>query len=389
MLLACCGVLTAQDHTVTLDMFAFNQEDEGVNLDIGGGNPHINEDFVYIGGRLGVRWKISNVITLRPTMSLAMIEPGRRIDPPDSITNPEAVTDVSTASASATNMTLSMITDIKPEGSDWTLSPGAFFAYQPTYVSRGLDFLLSAELLEGNFIPEVGYSFRWDSITGGNLRVAGIWGGRLSSSSRNGIDKDLHNRFFHSLHFGFTQILSPEWRLNASVQFTRQDGYLNDPNAQVILYNGSTPVRFSDERLPNSRNRVQANLRLKYSPWLGWAFGMDHSAYADDWNILNFALEPNAEGTFGLQDARWKLWYRISYQQGARFKRDEPEERFKFQTDDPDLGTFNTHGGGIYMSFNLPENESPSWILQVSFYGFYRSDKIWGYGGLLGSEFAW
>ena len=390
LLIVCCGVVSAQDKVVTLDIFAFNQEDGNAHVDdIGGGNPHINEEFFYAGVRASGRFKISNVITLRPTIGISSIEPARWIDPPDTITNPEALNTATITSASATNMTLALITDIQPDGSDWTLSPGAYFSYQPTYVSRGLDFLLSAELLQGNFIPEFSYSFRWDSVTGGNLRVAGIWGGDPGDTSRNGIDKELRNRFFHSVGLGFTQILSPEWRINASLQFTRQDGFLSEPNAQVTLYNGDTPVRFSDERLPNSRNRVQANFRVKYSPWLGWAFGMDHSAYVDDWSILNFALEPNTEGTFGHDDARWRLWYRISYQRGTRFQRDNPEQRFKFQTDDPDLGTFNTHGGGVLLWFDMPETGETEWILQVSFYGFYRSDKTWGYGGLLGSEFAW
>src|SRR5690606_15762991 len=126
--------------------------------------------------------------------------------------------------------------DIKPEGTDWTVSPGIFFAYEPIYVSRGLDLTVSGELFNGDFIPSFSYGVRYDTITGGNLEVAGIFnsGGRHDISP-DGVDRRYHSRFSHNLQLGFTQILSPEWRINAGLQYTRQDGFLSYPNAKVVV----------------------------------------------------------------------------------------------------------------------------------------------------------
>lgn len=380
------GALRAQekDNSVGFDIFLFNQEDDG-------GNEIFNEAFAYVGVRASGRVKISNVLSLRPTATISTIETGRAVAAPSTVTNATSkITNATTASASATNVSLAGVADITPEESDWTFTPGAYFAYQPTYVSRGLDFSAKVELFKGNFAPYFSYGLRWDSLTGGNLRVAGIFGGRLRGTDiDDGFDRKLHNRVSHNFQLGFTQNLSPEWRLNSSLQYTRQDGYLATPNEQVTLYSGNTPVLFSDERLPNSRNRFQLNLRLRYSPLLGFAMGMDHSAYMDDWSISNFAIEPNVEGNFGLLEARWHLWYRFAYQDGTRFQRKKPRQAYKFQTDDPDLGTFRSHNGGVLFNFEMPDTGDMQWLLTVSANGMYRTDQIWGYGFLIGSEFGW
>ena len=389
--LSCAGLCAQQSgDKISLDLFLFHQEDDDAGNKIQGGNPILNEEFLYVGGRVSGKFRVSNIISLRPTFGISTIEPGRFVHAPDTITNgTDRLTNATTTSASATNFTVAGVMDIKPEG-DWTYSPGAFFSYQPTYVSRGLDFGVSGELFGGNTTLTFSCGVRWDSLTGGNLRVAGIYGGRLANDEGfNGFDRKLHNRYSHNLQFGFTQILSPEWRLNLGFQYTRQDGFLAEPNAQVTTYDGRTPVRFSDERLPNYRNRLQLNMRVRYSPLLNWGIGMDHSAYADDWGISNVAIEPNFEGTFGRDDARWRVWYRIGYQQGTRYLRERPRRRFKFQTDDPDLGTFNTHNGGLLLFFDMPQTGELNWLLRVSFYGMYRSDHVWGYGGLIGSEISW
>jgi len=373
-----------KDRNVSFDVFLFNQEDDG-------GNEIFNEEFTYVGARAAAKFKVTNILTLRPTAIISTIEPGRAVDAPDTITNANSkITNATTASASATNVTLSCVADIRPEDSDWTCSPGAYFAYQPTYVSRGLDFAAKGELAGGDFTPFFSYGLRWDSLTGGNLRLAGIFGGKLKGADiDDGFDRKLRNRVTHNLQFGFTQVLSPEWLIGASLQYTRQDGYLATPNEQVTLYSGDTPVLFSDERLPNSRNRLQLNFRVRYSPLLFFSLGMDHSAYLDDWSVQNYAIEPNLQGSFGIPEARWHLWYRFAYQDGTRFHRNKPGKAYKFQTDDPDLGTFRTHNGGAVFTFDMPETQGYRWLLTVSANAMYRTDGIWGYGFLVGSEFGW
>lgn len=380
----------SQDDSLSLDLSIFSQADD-IKRPNEGGNPILNEEFLYAGVRAAARFRISKVVSLRPTVGISSIDPGRKVSAPETVTNAtDKNTNATTTSASATNITMALVTDVKPNGSGWTLSPGAFFAYQPTYVSRGLDFGAGVELFGGDTVVSMSYGVRWDSITGGNLRVSGIFGGGLPNEiSEYGHDRRLHNRFAHNFELGLTQNLSAEWRVNTSIQYTRQDGWLSHPNAKVTLFDARTPVKFVNERLPNWRDRFQLNLRVRYSPALHFALGMDHSAYWDDWSVANFALEPNFEGTFGHEAARWRFWYRIAYQQGARFFRSHPQREYRWQTHDPDLATFNTHTAGLLLWFDMPETGDLQWILRLSAYGLYRSDHIWGVGALIGSEFAW
>jgi hypothetical protein len=372
------------ENHASLDLYLFNQEDNGAN-------PFVNEEFLYFGGRMAARLKVSDLLTIRPTVAGSHIATGRTLDVPDTVTNANvAVRNATTTSASDANVTVSSMFDITPEDTEWKVSPGFLFTYQPNFVSRGVDLGVSAELFGGDFVPSFNYGFRWDSFTGGNLRIEGIFDyGLPTEISESGVDRRLHRRLTHNFQVGFTQNLSPRWVLGASFQFTRQDGYLSEPNAKVMVYDDDTPVFLAEDRLPNNRNRFQLNLRVRFSPADGYALGVDHSGYADDWGIINGALEPSAEGLFGTDVARWRVWYRISYQQGTRYLRDKPQREFDYQTADSDLGTFNTHGGGAVFLFELPRIGPVEWVIRVSMYGMVRSDHLWGLGWMLGTEVGW
>jgi hypothetical protein len=116
---------------------------------------------------------------------------------------------------------------------------------------------------------------------------------------------------------------------------------------------------------------------------------MDHNVYFDDWGIVNAAVEPSVEGPFVEDVARWRVWYRFSYQQGTRYLRDQPQREFKFQTADADLGTFTTHGGGALFHFEVARMGRVVFIVRISGYGLTRSDNIWGIGALIGTEVQW
>lgn len=372
------------ENTASLDLYIFNQNDNG------GGNPFINEEFFYYGGRIDAKLKVSKVVSLRPVFFGSQIQPGSEITPPASIINRDVVTNATTTSASATNLGGSFVADIRPANWDWTLSPGAYFSYQPTYVSRGLDFTLQGDLFGGDFSPWFAYGFRFDAVTGGNLAISGIFNyGLPSERDSDGRDNRLHSRLSHNFVAGFTQTLSPQWRVNASLQYTLQTGYLSTPNAKVALYTGNTPVLFADEKLPIVRNRFQINFRARYSPLLHWSVGADHSAYFDDWGIMNLAFQPAAEGPFVADVAHWRAWYRLGYQQGTRYQRDKPQQEHRYQTDDSDLGTFSSNGGGVLLFFYLPRDDGMRWAIRVSGYMFARNDGIWGAGAMLGTGVDW
>ncbi|MCA8912901.1 MAG: DUF3570 domain-containing protein [Planctomycetes bacterium] len=401
---ACAACLHAQesDNSADLDLFVYSQQDDG-------GNPIQNERMLYYGARAAVKLKVNKVLTIRPSVTVSILDTGGKAHVPDTITN-ATITSASQGTSSRAGggttyvpVTTSMGFDIKPPGSDWTLSPSAFFSYQDNYISRGLDFSASVELFNGNFIPSISYGFRWDSLSSKSLGFAGVFGaegeggeGGEEDDGGGGTPSDeplpgsrLETRFTQNLQLGFTQILSPMWRLNASFQYTRQDGFLGAPGAVVALYDDRTPVLFANEKLPSYRDRFQFNTRVRFAPALGWGLGMDHSFYADDWGIYNFAVEPSVEGPFYPDIARWRVWYRYSYQHGTRFKRGHPQHEYRYQTDDPDLGTFSTQGGGALFLFDLATWGKVHWKLRVTGYGVTRSDGIWGFGGLIGTEFDW
>ena len=402
------GSLFAQqtDNNAQLDIFVFNQEDHG-------GNKIQNEEMLYVGARASAKLKVNKVLTIRPTISGALLYAGGKPNVPSTITNATTTSASQRSSNRAggksdyTPVTTSMGFDIKPIGSDWTLSPGAFFSWQDNYVSRGLDFSASVELFNGNFIPSFSYGFRWDSLTAGKLGLSGIFGvmGEGGEGGEGGDGEEdkgdptverappinqIDTRWTHNFQFGFTQILSPEWRLNASVQYTLQHGSLSAPNAVLTLYDqNKVPVLFANEKLPKIRNRLQFNTRVRFSPVTGWGIGADHSFYIDDWGIMNVAIEPQVDGYFVPEVALWRAWYRYSYQWGTRFHRGHPTQEYRYQTDDADLLSFSTHRGGALFFFRLARWGELDWNLRVSGYAFSRSDHILGYGGLVGIEFDW
>lgn len=392
------GALAAQqgESSASLDLYIFNQDDNG-------GNPVQNEELLYMGVRVSAKLKISKVLSIRPTASVAQLETGGKTDVPSTITNATTTSASQKSSSKAggkstyTPITTSLGFDIKPANTTWTFSPGLFFSYQDNYISRGLDFAVSAEFFNGNTIPSLSYGLRWDSLSATGTGAGAILGAGEGEEEEEdedeggggAVEKRLETRLTHNLQLGFTQILSPQWRLNASFQYTRQDGFLGAPNAVITLYRGATPILFANENLPHDRNRFQFNVRVRYAPVLHFGLGMDHSFYFDDWGVTHFALEPNAEGPIVVGICRWRVWYRFSYQSGTNYERHRPQNEFKYQTDDPDLATFTTHSGGVLFYLDLARFGAVHWSLRVSGYGNYRDDGISGFGGMLGTEFDW
>jgi hypothetical protein len=395
LLTVCVSRLGAQsaDNSVVLDLYAFSQEDNG-------GNPIQNEDLLYYGARVAARIKVSKVLVLRSTATVSQLESGGRVTVPATITNATTTSASQRASGSAgskshfTPITTSLGFDITPKDTKWTISPGLFFSYQDNYISRGVDFAVSSEWFGGNTIPSLSYGLRWDTLSALSVSAGGAFGSEEEEEEDEdggggGGSKTTFTRFTHNFQIGVTQIVAKWCRISASFQYTRQDGKLSAPNAIVTIFNGRTPVLFAQENLPNYRNRFQFNVRAKFSPVTGYALGVDHSAYLDDWGIENFAIEPNAEGQFAVPFARWRVWYRLSTQGSTAYMRVRPQNEFRFQTDDADLASFSTHSGGALFFFDVAHWGTLHWIVRVSVYANYRTDDIFGYGAMLGTEFNW
>lgn len=347
----------------SLDLTVFSQAD-----DIG--DPLKAEQLDYFAMRVTLRVQLEEELSLRLNGALAYI------DNPDSNPLPASILNAATTSASGDLVTsdssLSLV--YKPIGSDWTFAPGLFYHHQIDFLSAGLDLALDGELFDGNTTLSLSYTLRVD------VMHLNVWDGTFRG------DK---TRISHNMLFGVTQLLSDSVKLALSVQVTRQDGALFDPYNYVVLFNGADqPVLLVDERLPNERNRVQFNARLRVSPALGASLGLDLGYYVDDWGIEHASIEVSAELAFSA-DVRWRLWYRFAIQDGTRFHNAMPRAESTHQTRDRDLADFTLHAPGTLMFVRLGPWEGAVWALRASVYAFSRDDGVYAIGGSIGFVAGW
>ncbi|MEQ8768147.1 MAG: DUF3570 domain-containing protein [Planctomycetota bacterium] len=365
ILAVCLGLLSGLrasddgDSSVAFDLYAFRQHD-------GGGDPLRAEGFDYQGFRVAIVRRVDETYRLRVNGTLAFIDNEEALLPPPTVTN--ALT--TSASPSLLTLDTNFTLDITPEHSPWTYSPGFYYHHQIEYIGTGLDFGIQRELLDGDVQVEARYSFRWDF-----LELA-YW----DQTFRGNDDRISHNTLF-----SWTQNLSPSTRGNLSFQYTRQDGFLSEPYNYVTLYRADgDPILFVDERLPNRRDRLQVNARLRWSPEIATALGLDTSYYLGSWGLQHAAVEPSAE-TELFAEWRLRLWYRLSFQKGARYFEDRPLVSRRFQTRDSDLGSFFMQSPGGTLTVPLGSNEE----IRFSVYGFTRDDGVDGLGSKLGVIFRW
>lgn len=372
-----------------LDINVFSQGDAG-------GQQYRTESFDYVGVRFALKLPLDEIVTWRGNVAVAYIANHTPKPLPASITN----ANVMSASPDLLTLDTALTLDIKPPESDWTISPGIFYHHQKNHASIGLDLEFSLDLFDGNTVLALTYGFRFDYL----------WLQFWDNSSRPDDTATTHN-----LMIGITQIVSPQWKLNLSFQYTRQDGFLSDPYGYVTIENASgDPILLTDEDLPRTRNRGQLNLRARFSPELGVAVGLDTSVYADDWGIWHAAFEPSVELPVASLNVRWRVWYRIAIQRETRYFRRAPTTVSEFQTQDSDLGRFVMHGPGMLVNIRLNgganthhadddgagggnignengngKNIGTEWRLRVSVFGFARDDGIFAVGGSIGATATW
>lgn len=346
-----------------LDLYVFRQEDAG-------GNPFRTEEFDYLGVRVGGETPLDEErsVHLEATVAYILAE--------DQEPLPATIANASTTSASGDLLTLDALAglDFHPPGEDWQFRPSLFYHHQLFFIGAGVDLGLIKDLYRGNTQLAFTYLLRYDFLE------LDFWDG-----SYRGLDE----RVSHSFLLSWAQILSPGWRSNLSLQYSRQDGFLADQYNFVARSNSSgTPVLLVDERLPAGRDRFQLNGRLRHSPAVGTSVGVDASGYADSWGIRHVAVEPSFETAIG-EGLRWRLWYRLSAQEESRFFRDALVNERKYQTQDSDLGAFTMHSPGTSLSVPLGTASGVAWEAKLSLYGFSRDDELSAFGGKLGLVWSW
>ena len=343
---------------VRFDLYAFSQDDDPAQ-------PLRNEGLTYVGARPSAVLELSPSVTLHANGAFALISNEDAAELPAS-----AGATVTSASSRVIAVDVSAGLEIRRPGSPWTFRPGAYYHHQVGWVSEGVDVGVDRELSGGDAVISLTVNQR---VAFPKLRT---W---------NGVDNGRDITATHSVTLGWKQNVSPSVVTNVSFQFTRADGFLGDSYNYVVLYNGGTPIAVRDESLPNKRNRFQGSARIRWSPRLGTALGLDASAYKDDWDIRHVAVEPSVAAPLpgGL---RGKAWFRWSDQKESKYFRAAPSAERRFQTQDSDLGTFTTKGGGFSLTVPVGDRR---WEWRIAAFGLDRSDGMLAAGMDAGVVRAW
>ena len=364
------------ENEAALDLYIFSQQD-------GGGQPYRAEGMVYGGLRLSLRYAFD------PEFQLTLSAAGSLIENDPVAPLPSTIDQALTTQASSAIITLDaqILASWRPHASPLTLSFGPYYHHQRRFVSLGGDLRGELSLADGDTILGLGYS----------LRVA------ITKPRRwDDVIMEYDNLVSHSAVFAWTQTLSPSWILTLGGQATVQRGDMTDNFNYVVLYDPVTdlPTELGFERMPRQRDRGQLDARVRFSPLVGLALGLDTSIYLDTWKVLHGALEPSVEIPL-THDIRLRLWYRFSAQTRARYvvhhatapdaDPDPTTAGIELATDmtqDADLDAFAMHSPGFLLRFPIG-GESLRWIGRLTGFAFFRSDGVSALGANLGLSAEW
>lgn len=353
----------AASSTATLDIFALAQDDDG-------GQPLRSEGLRYSGLRMAVDYAFDD------SLAMALNVAGSLIDNENTRPLPSTIDQVLTTQASSQVLTLDAQAALRftPPESPASLTAGVYYHHQRRFVSLGADLTGQLDLADGDTILALTYSFRL---------------GILKPRRWDDLIMPFDYLRSHNLILSFTQNLSPSWLVNASVQYTRQDGPMQDAYNFVVLYDDvGTPVHLGYEQLPRDRDRVQVSGRVRWSPRRGLGFGLDGSLYGDDWSVVSGAIEPSVEIPLGAT-SRWRFWYRFATQSRAKWFRERPTADATYQTQDFDLDAWTMHSPGMALVFPLRGDVARAWLGRLSLFAFFRSDRISAIGVNLGASAVW
>jgi len=357
------GAALAASSTASLDIFALNQDDDG-------GQELRAEGMHYGGLRVGLDYAFDDAL------AMALNASGSLIDNSPTRPLPTTVEQVLTTQASSQLVTLDAQAALRwtPGDSPASLTAGLYYHHQRRYVALGADLTGQLDLAGGDTVLALTYSFRL---------------GIVKPRRWDDLIMPFDYLRSHNLIASATQNLSREWLVNGSLQYTRQDGPLQDQYNFVVLYDAAgTPVRLAFENLPRDRDRIQVSGRVRWSPLQGLAVGLDGALYADDWSVVSGAIEPSVELPLGTV-TRLRLWYRFAAQSRTRYFRPRPTEESTYQTQDFDLDAWTLHSPGLSLVVPLRGEVGRAWLGRLSVFGFVRSDGITTIAVSCGTSATW
>lgn len=166
---------------------------------------------------------------------------------------------------------------------------------------------------------------------------------------RNDYPSDNRNSFSGS--FTFSQVINTRMQMALLLDIVSQQGYLGTPFHRIYFADGGE----SNERLPRSRFKLPAAIRLNYFAGDKVIFKLYYRFYTDDWNLT--AHTANIEMPVKLTSfLSLSPFYRFYTQTGVKYYAPykghlSTEE---FYTTDDDLSPFNSNYEGMGVRYAPP-----------------------------------
>lgn len=359
------GDTAAKENSFALDIHALAQVDDG-------GNPYQQEGFGYFAGAGEFQLKLSSRVRFFINGALGWIGNADRVNLPDTVSN--AVTTSPTPDQLTLDSSMGLTIELG-EARLWELRVATSYHHQKTFLTWGFDLGIARHLADGNTTLSLLYRGRYVSVN------RPVW-----NNQRKALDYQIGSTFI----FGWHQILSPSLSMDTVVQVVRQDGELANTLQYAALHRGTIPILLVGEKLPRTRHRGQVALRLRYSPRLGFATGLDLSGYVDDWGVVHGALEPSVEVPLG-REVRLRLWQRVAIQGASEYflPQMSGDAAPAFRTQDADLGSFTAISPGVSLDFPVTLLGIHDFSGRASAYGYLRSDGLRVGGSTMGLVKRW
>ena len=186
---------------------------------------------------------------------------------------------------------------------------------------------------------------------------------RFDGSEDDGTD----SRTSVTLSASWWQLLSPTMWGELGVTLANQSGFLATPYNAVVILDGSPPNDALDnmapgsetnEVLPDSRMRYALHGRLRKRIRPGTALEFGGRLYNDDWGITSFTVEPAIYQTLIPDELDLMVRYRFYTQTEADYFDLNLTTQQEFQTQDSDLGEFDTNTLGARLIWYQSEHQS-------------------------------
>jgi hypothetical protein len=198
---------------------------------------------------------------------------------------------------------------------------------EPDYRADALNVDLAQDVFGGMTTVNLGFSRGADEV------------GRKNSPE---FSQDAHHWRYR---LGLTQILTPTWLANLSVEAIADDGYLGSPYRTALVFGASVP-----ERVPSTRSSRAVKLRVLGEAGRHGVVSADYRYYWDNWGIAASTVGIGFSRYFGenvLADATLRYYT----QSGALFYSNDAQAETTYVSRNRQLSTYSGFAPGLRVSY--------------------------------------